>query len=774
MQTADIAGSYDPGLVVVSVFIAAIASYAALDLASRVTAARGTARASWLSGGAFAMGIGIWSMHYIGMLAFQLPVPVLYDVPTVLVSLLAAVFASAVALWVVSRRRMGLREAVPGSIVMGLGIAAMHYIGMAAMRLQAAMRFDPWLVTLSVAIAIVVSFVALWLAFHLRGEAARRWLAKKLGSAALMGGAIASMHYTGMAAAAFTPATTATPAPHAVEISSLGATAIAVSTFMVLFMAIGTAVADRRLTAGTAALATSEQARRVQDLFLREVIDANPHFVFAKDWDGRFTLANKAVAAVYGTTPDELVGRSDADFNPNQEEVEQLLAADREVMATGQPKVIPEEPVTDATTGETRWYQTIKVPLQSPDGTARQVLGVATDITQRKLLEDQLVQAQKMEAVGRLAGGIAHDFNNLLTVVMGHVGLLVAEMARDDPHRPELEEVLRATQRAATLTQQLLAFSRKQVLQPKVLDLNDLVRGTHKLLRRLIGEDVELRTALGDGLGSVEADPGQLEQVIMNLAVNARDAMPRGGMLTIETANVELDDTYAREHVDVAAGRYVMLAVTDTGTGMDVRTKAHLFEPFFTTKGPGRGTGLGLATVHGIVKQSGGHIWVYSEPGGGTTFKVYLPRVVGGVDKADAPARSPESRGRGGAETILLVEDEDAVRRLASTVLERRGYAVLAGCDGEAALQLAARHTGPLDLLVTDVVMPRMSGPQLAAQLTQARPGLKVLYLSGYTDDTIIHHGVLREGVAFLQKPFSPEALTRKVREVLDAPRSDA
>jgi PAS domain S-box-containing protein len=767
MHTATMASHYDAGLVAMSVLIAVLASYAALDLAGRVAAARGRAQAIWLAGGAFAMGLGIWSMHYIGMLAFSLPVPVLYHIPTVLASLLAAVLASAVALWVVSRRSMTLSAAVPASVVMGFGIVAMHYTGMAAMRLQGTAHYDASLVALSIVIAIVVSFVALWQAFHLRGTGLRAHVWRKIASAALMGAAIPSMHYTAMAAARFAPSAQAVLAGSAIDIPSLGTLAVVGSAFLVLTIAIATAIVDRRLSAQAAALESSELALRAQQQFLLQIVNANPHLIFVKDWDGRFTLANKAMADLYGTTPEELVGKSDADFNMNALEVERFLRDDRQVMTSLQPRLIPEEPATNSATGETRWFQTVKVALVAPDGGRPQVLGVATDITRRKQLEDQLRQAQKMEAVGRLAGGVAHDFNNVLTAILGHAHMLLEDTPADDARRSDLTEIKAAAQRAAGLTHQLLAFSRKQMLQPKVLDLNGVVGNLDKLLRRLIGEDVELCTVAGSGLGTVKADPGQIEQVIMNLAVNARDAMPRGGKLTIETANVELDGLYAREHVSVQPGRYVMLAVSDTGVGMDDNVKAHLFEPFFTTKEPGKGTGLGLATVYGIVKQSGGNIWVYSEPGRGTTVKIYLPRVAAVAEDVGA---GPESQvSLAGSETILLVEDEEAVRRLASRVLKARGYTVLLAADGQEALETLQRHTGAIDLLITDVVMPRMSGRELVEHVVPRRPDTKVLYISGYTDDAVVRHGMLDEGVMFLQKPFTPGGLARKVREILNS-----
>ena len=390
------------------------------------------------------------------------------------------------------------------------------------------------------------------------------------------------------------------------------------------------------------------------------------------------------------------------------------------------------------------------------------------DVTEQRRLQQQLVQSQKMEAVGRLAGGIAHDFNNLLTVITSYSDLLLQDLGGEDPKREDVEQVRKAAEGAAALTRQLLAFSRQQVLAPRVVSLSVVVQGVEKMLRRVIGEDVDLVTALDLNVGSVKADVGQLEQVLMNLAVNARDAMPTGGKLTIETANVEHDPDYAREREAAPVRRCVMLAVSDTGIGMDEATKARIFEPFFTTKEPGKGTGLGLATVYGIVQQSGGFIWVYSEPGHGTTFKIYLPQVEAPLE-GRAVGAAPGDLPRG-TETILLVEDAAAVRAVTRQVLERQGYTVLEAAHGAAALQTAAGHPGPIHLLLTDVVMPVLSGRQLADQLARLRPDAKVLYASGYTDDAVVRHGVLEAGISYLQKPFTADSLARKVREVLDRP----
>jgi len=384
---------------------------------------------------------------------------------------------------------------------------------------------------------------------------------------------------------------------------------------------------------------------------------------------------------------------------------------------------------------------------------------------QLKRTEQQLLNAQKMEAMGRLAGGVAHDFNNLLTAILGTADLLLEDLVPSDPQHVDIQEIRKAAMRAADLTRQLLAFSRRQMLEPEVLDLNALVADMDKMVRRLIGEDVEFTTALSPDLGRVRADPSQLEQVILNLVVNARDAMPEGGKLTIETVNAELDES-ARGREPVRPGPYVLLAVSDTGIGMTEETKARLFEPFFTTKGEGKGTGLGLATVYGIIKQSGSHIWVYSEPEHGATFKVYFPRV---EEPATPRERGPREPVRlRGTETILVVEDDESVRRTTCRILESLGYRVLAADGGAMALDLLKHHAGPLDLLVSDVVMPGLSGRKVVELVREVRPGLKALYLSGYTDEAIVRHRVLEAGIPFLQKPYSVETLARKIRGVLD------
>jgi PAS domain S-box-containing protein len=416
-----------------------------------------------------------------------------------------------------------------------------------------------------------------------------------------------------------------------------------------------------------------------------------------------------------------------------------------------------------------RTYELRAVPIRDENGAVVSVVEVGRDISEMKRMEEQLLQSHKMEAVGRLAGGVAHDFNNLLTVITGYGDLLLSRLGEDDPRRKEAEEIRKAGNRAAALTRQLLAFSRRQVLQPEILDLNRVVQELETMLRRLIGEDVELATALDARLGNVKVDPGQIEQVVVNLVVNARDAMPGGGKLAIRTANVETDGEEARGDGTVPPGSYALLEISDTGCGMDPQTIANIFEPFFTTKEKGKGTGLGLATVYGIVRQSGGYILVSSEPGNGATFHLYFPRIEESASELTALPASPSDAC--GQETVLLVEDSEVVRELVREILERKGYVVLEASRGTDAILVCTGHEGAIHLILTDVVMPGMSGSELCARLTPLYPGVKVLYMSGYTDDAIVHRGILDPGTAYIQKPFSPDALARKVREVLDTGR---
>ncbi len=505
----------------------------------------------------------------------------------------------------------------------------------------------------------------------------------------------------------------------------------------------------------------AEEALRASEEQYRTLFEQSPFPKFLFDYETLVFLAvNDAAVCSYGYSREEFLGMTLQDIRPPQDAAALVASLGATAFGTTKPGV---------------WRHKKK------DGTLIDVditvhkfavggrpcgLTIALDVTERNRLEVQLRQAQKMEAIGSLAGGVAHDFNNLLSIILSYSQMLAAGLKPDDPMRADLMEISGAGKRAADLTRQLLAFSRQQMLQPRVLDLNAVVAGVEKMLRRLVGEDVELAIVGDPGLGMVTADPGQVEQVLMNLVVNARDAMPQGGKLTVETSNVELDSGYAALHTGVEPGMFVMLAVSDTGSGMDAATRERIFEPFFTTKEQGKGTGLGLATVFGIVQQSGGSIWVYSELGQGTTVKVYLPRS-GEVSAAamEAPAAPTTRRG---TETILLVEDEASVRTLTRTILERHGYRVLEAQGGGDALIVCEQHPASIHLLLTDVVMPRMSGRKLAERLVVLRPDMKVLYMSGYTSDSVIRHGVLDSDVAFIQKPITPEALTRKVREVIE------
>lgn len=417
--------------------------------------------------------------------------------------------------------------------------------------------------------------------------------------------------------------------------------------------------------------------------------------------------------------------------------------------------------------GAVHWINSVGRLIFDDRGEPTAMYGIQIDITGRKRLEEQLWQAQKMQTIGQLAGGVAHDFNNILTIIGGSCEVILKKLSSDDPLRRDIEPIWQAQERAASLTLQLLAFSRKQVLQPRVLNLNTVLADLNKMIHRLIGEDIELIIRPGQDLGLVRADPVHIEQVIVNLAINGRDAMPYGGKLTLETANVILDEVYARQHVEVTSGPYVMLAVTDTGSGMDAATQAHIFEPFFTTKEPGKGTGLGLSTVHGIVNQSGGHIWVYSELGQGTVFKVYLPLIEAAVEPG--PRQPVQGEIGRGTETVLVVEDEALVRDLVKNILQLSGYSVLEAEQGTEAIEVAREYTEPIHLLLTDIVLPgEMSGPEIAQYLTSRYPDLKVLYMSGYTNNAIVHHGVLDSEVTFLQKPFRSADLLYKVRAVLD------
>jgi len=512
------------------------------------------------------------------------------------------------------------------------------------------------------------------------------------------------------------------------------------------------------------ALRAAQEGLRRSELNFRSLVTNAPYGICRCDSAGKLLDANPALMAMLGYgSASELVGRHLGGLYADTQQWFDL--ADRLRANTAFNGLTAEWQRKDGSA------LVVRVSGRSvADGDQGMVFELfAEDVTERRALEQQFRQSQKMEAVGRLAGGIAHDFNNLLMVISGYSEFLLERVGSDTTLRPPTQEIASAAERASSLTRQLLAFSRKQMLAPKVLDLNAVVTENLKMLTRMIGEDVDLVMIPAAQLGAVKADAGQIEQVIMNLAVNARDAMPTGGKLTIETANVFLDEDYARFHAPLKPGEYIMLAISDTGAGMDPETQSHLFEPFFTTKGL-KGTGLGLSTVYGIVKQSGGYIWVYSEPGKGTTFKIYLPRVAQRNEGAGIVAsRGEDSQAERGQETVLVVEDETNLRYLARQYLEKQGYNVLDAADGAMALQIAVAHPGAIHLLLTDVVMPGMNGRELAQRMVKIRPELKVLYMSGYTENVIGHNGMLDAGVRLLQKPFNLRDLKDKVREVLDS-----
>jgi two-component system cell cycle sensor histidine kinase/response regulator CckA len=517
------------------------------------------------------------------------------------------------------------------------------------------------------------------------------------------------------------------------------------------------------VTQDVTAWRTAQEELKQSREYLNQIINCITDPIFVKDELHRFLLINDAFCAFSNVPKEELLGKTDSDLLPKHV-ADSIWKMEEVVYQTGRESET-EDNLADGH-GENHVVMVKKALLTDKKG-GKQIVGVIRDITEHKRLEAQFMQSQKMEAVGVLAGGIAHDFNNLLSVIKGYTEIMMENLPENDPNRADLKQIDKASQRAISLTSQLLAFSRKQKLQPEVLNLNTVVAEMSTMLRRLIGEDIELIAIAQPDLGLISADPVQIQQIIMNIAANARDAMPHGGRFTIETSNVDIDEDYARGHPTINPGPYVMMAVSDNGSGMDAATRARIFEPFFTTKGKGKGTGLGLSTVYGIVKQSNGFVWVYSEPGKGTTFKIYFPRRLSAT--ASPPAEDTSEAAIQGSQTVLIAEDESTVRALAARVLREQGYTVLEAPDGMEALRVARERSGEIDLVLTDVVMPRISGTELVSQIEAMKPGVKALYLSGYTDGAIVHHGLLDSRVAFLQKPFTVESLARKVREVIES-----
>ena len=744
--------SHSPLLVTVSVIVACAASFAALRLAGRVLVSEGRARLAWLGGSAFTMGVGIWSMHFVAMLAFRVDVPMRYAVDLVILSMFVAIAASLVAFVTVSRPAPSAGGLLVAGLFMGPAIAGMHYIGMAALRMPARIEHEPWLVTLSVVVAVTASLAALrlFVAFRIDGISRPRWHAPA--SAVLMGLAISGMHFTGMAAATFIPAPAPAPGDGQLLATDALAYAVATSATFIAGMAAIAAMLDRSMRATSA---DTEALRESQER-LQFALSAARMTTWELDLGTRIMVRTDHAQA-HAEHFDAFLERVHPDDRARVSRATRLAAesgwldVDFRRAATGKA---------------TRWIHA-KGRRQLGAGAGR-LVGVSIDITERRHLEDQFRQSQKMEVVGQLAGGIAHDFNNLLTVIKGNTEIALDAVAPSPTTREVLQESLAATEQAAVLTRQLLAFSRKEIVHPRPVNINGIVASVEQMVRRLIGENVTVSTRLAPGAMIALADPGQLEQIIVNLAVNARDAMPQGGALWIETGAVVLDRPLRTGSIAVPAGAYVMLRMGDTGEGMDPATQSRVFEPFFTTKDPSKGTGLGLSTVYGIVKQAGGHVWLESESGKGSTFTIYLPQAAAGAVAEEPPA--PEQLpaiAPASAESILLVEDEDGVRRLAHRVLVKHGYQVREATQGLEALAIASEPDIRIDILLTDVVMPRMGGRELALRLREQRPALKVLFMSGYTNDAILRHDLLDAGVAFLPKPFSAADLLAAVRAAI-------
>ena len=749
--------SYNADLVILSVVVACIASYAALDLAAHL--ARRGASKRWLLGAATAMGIGIWSMHFIGMLAYRLPVAVAYEPTTVVLSLLIAVLGSGIGLRVAGQAAPRRRSLALTGPAMGLAIAGMHYTGMAAMRLPGTQHYAAGPVLLSILVAIVASYAAIALFLRFRHDRTRRGFWLKVVSAVVMGHAVAGMHYTAMWAVHFNhgPAvdTGVVLPPRQIAV------AIALVTVVLLALVVVAAMMDRWMQ-------TQVDIRRNDERFQAMVEALHDHAVYTVDAEGRIDSWNRGAERLFGRSQDEILGQPLGILYPAGSEE----AADQELARALEAGTHETESQRLRGSGDVRLVNSITTPMRGSDGQLLGFARIVRDITEKsraeadlRRSEELLRQAQKMEAVGQLAGGVAHDFNNMLTAIRGYAELLRRDATPGTESDDALGEITSAADRAAELTRQLLAFSRKQVLQPAAVNPNAIVVDMERMLRRLLVGNVQLVTDLRPEVGNITVDPAQLQQVLMNLALNARDALPRGGTVRFTTSNVDLTEEFARQHPGAHAGPHVMLSVADDGVGIPAAIRDHVFEPFFTTKELGSGTGLGLATVYGIVKQSDGYIWFESEEGRGTTFHVCFPRRAG---PDTAPSQCPEaSAPPAGGATVLLVDDEPGVRRLLERVLGKQGYHVLGADSASKAVDVAEAHRGPIELLITDIMMPGMNGAELADRLRGVRPDTKVLYVSGYASDEVIERGLLDPSKAFIQKPFSASELLEKVHQVL-------
>ena len=757
---------HDPLLVVLSIVIAVLASYTALDLTNSLFLVRGRVQMLWLAIGSLAMGAGIWSMHFTGMLAFRLSGhPISYELRLLVASILIAVLASWLALYIFTRPQLSRVALVASGLAMGVAISGMHYTGMAALRADATIEWSGPLVVASILVAVAASFVALNLAARMRTDAGRHAGMMSAGSA-LMGVAIAGMHYTAMAAAQFHSASLVTGDETRLLATRGLAIAVTLSSILILVVAIGASVTTRGIARRSAAFRREQEfAARIRESeeYYRALIEHASDLIVVTDAEGNRRYVSPSYERVLGYKGDELIGRSAWEFvhpedrNAAHQAIEVLRSrpgdevelALRVMHASGD-------------------WRTLRAIIQNliEHPAVRGFIITAQDETERRRLEMQFQQSQKMEAVGKLAGGVAHDFNNLLTVIIGNVSMLL-----DDDDTSEDVEALReihdAARRATALTRQLLAFSRRQVLQPQIVQINESARGIFKMISRLLAEDIVVQLRLADSLPSVRADRGQVEQAILNLAVNARDAMPQGGLMTISTFHVTLNQALISVQDEVPAGEYVVLEVADSGCGIEPMVVPRIFEPFFTTKEVGKGTGLGLATVYGIMKQSGGYVTVDSALERGAKFRLYFPALdVAPEQPSESAVVDPSSDAT--AATILLIEDEAAVRSLAKRALEQRGYQVIDAGSGAEAVLRANGHRGPIHLILSDVVLPDLNGREVTDRITLTRPGARVLFMSGYTEDEIIHRGVMSKGLNYLQKPFAPAELVAKVKLALE------
>jgi PAS domain S-box-containing protein len=876
-------GTYEYPFVALSILIAVLAAYAALDLVGRIAAARGRAQYVWLFGGAIAMGTGIWAMHYIGMVALDLPVPMLFDWPTVLFSLGMAVLASSVALFVVSRPTISKGSVFLGGTFMGCGIAAMHYIGMVAMRVQAQLHYSVPLVALSISIAIIISFVALLMAFYLREDrVAQGW--RKAAAALVLGAAISSMHYVGMAAVTFTSGSFDGSMTHAVSDTGLGRTTVIILTLMLLGIVCVTAVFDRRFAIQARELAeTRFQLRTVFDnmadaivvldrdlhiiqinqpaasllgldqqdighivasdfeLFsadgeplppeqwpvpsalrgefihnreiilrrkdrriqiiseistnpirshtgdilqiivtyrditqrrqsfeerarLAAIVDSSRDAIIAKDRDGIVRSWNAAAERIFGYTAAEMIGHSILRLVPDDLQPEEWDFLDR----IRRGEVIEHiETLRKRKDGKIINVALTISPIRDFNGHITGASKTARDITERKQLERQLHQSQKMEAIGQLTGGIAHDFNNLLGVITGNLDLLERLVLDNDAAIKRVQTALKAAGRGADLTRRLLAFSSREQLKPAPTKLQLVIRDTIELASSALGPEISITTHCDETIPAVFVDASGLENALLNLAVNARDAMPKGGTLTFSTEFKYLEENYLPVKIgELKPGAYACISISDTGSGMSRETLEHAFEPFFSTKPRGKGTGLGLAMVYGFIKQSGGAVRLYSELDYGTTVSLYLPLAQDAI-RATAEA-SPKDYAAHPGDTALVVDDEIDLLEVAAAYLTEMGYKVLQAEDGASALEIIAREEN-VDLMITDVIMPGgMSGVDLVEGVRKVIPDIRIIYSSGFTADALAERsGTLVDGF-LLHKPYHRSEFTAAVRNAME------